>query len=273
MAIYYMIEPWYKKGGGMVLDPVLNNNSWEAIQWAAQNGVASSTWSVGDRKAVVLDGTVGAKTFSNKTVYAYILGFNHNASVEGNNTIHFQFGFDALTGGNHIAFCDSSYNSRGSTSAFRMNTSQSNRGGWKDSYMRNTIVPAFINAMPSDLQAVLKAITKYTDNEYNVTAHNTASYVTTTQDKVFLLSEFEIFGNRTYANQYEQDSQVQYDYYKNGNAKIMYRDTSTSTPVIWWERSPFYNSITQFCMATVNGDAEYGTTHYSYGFAPAFVVG
>ena len=87
-------------------DPVLNNNSWALIQDAAQKGLASSLWSVGDRKEITLNGTCRARTFSNYKVYAYILGFNHNAALEGNNTIHFQIGFDALSGGNHIALTD-----------------------------------------------------------------------------------------------------------------------------------------------------------------------
>jgi hypothetical protein len=269
---YFIVRPQYKKGVSYILDPVLNNNSWEAIQWAAQNGVASSTWSVGDRKAITLNGTVGAKTFSNTTVYAYILGFNHNASVEGNDTIHFQFGFDSLTGGNHIAFCDSYYGDTGSTSAFRMNTSSTNSGGWSGSYMRNTIMPAFINAMPSDLQSALKEITKYTDNTGNG-GGDVSSYVTATQDKVFLLAEYEIFGTRSYANSYEQNSQKQYDYYKNANAKIMYNDTSTSSAVIWWERSPHYTNSVNFCSVNSSGNASSYAASRSRGFAPAFVVG
>ena len=267
MAIYYIMKPWYKKGGGYVLDPVLNNNSWEAIQWAAQNGVASSTWSVGDRKAVTLNGTVGVKTFSNQTVYAYILGFNHNASVEGNNTIHFQFGFDALTGGNHIVFIDSSYGNTGSSPAFKMNTSRrTNSGGWQYSYMRNTIIPAFISAMPSDLQSALKTVTKYTDNA-RTSKHDTSSYVTSTQDKVFVLAECEIWGGRWYANQYEQNSQAQYDYYRNGGSKVTFDEKA------YWYRSPYYDNGMQFCGSTYDGRAYHWDAYTSFGFAPAFVVG
>ena len=265
---YFIVRPQYKKKGL----GALNDCTWAEIQQAVQAGKASDYWAVGDRKAVVLNGTVGAKTFSNLTVYAYILGFNHNASVEGNDTIHFQFGFDALTGGNHIAFCDSLYGKTGSSSAFRIKTSQSNRNCWRDSHIINTIIPAFINAMPSDLQNALKTITKYTDNA-NATSHDTSSYVTATQDKVFLLAEFEIFGTRSYANSYEQNSQAQYDYYKNGGSKVMYKDTSTSTAVIWWERSPCYANGTSFSLVYSNGGAGTDTANYSVGFAPAFVVG
>ena len=271
MAIYYMIEPWYKKGGGYVIDPVLNNNSWAAIQWAAQQGVASSTWSVGDRIAVKLNGTVGAKTFSNQTVYAYILGFNHNASIEGNDTIHFHFGFNALSGGTHIAFCDSQYATRGSTDAFRTNTSRTNSGGWESSYMRNTIIPAFISAMPSDLQAVLKTVNKYTDNASG-NSHNASANVTATSDKVFLLAEYEVYGSETYANTYEKNSQAQYDYFKNGGSKILYNDTSTSNAVYCWERSP-YKGANYVGNIGGNGSAGADSADSSLGFAPAFVVG
>ena len=271
MAQYYKIQQFVVPPPP-TLDPVLNNNSWSAIQWAAQNGVASSTWSVGDRKAVTLNGTVGDKTFSNQTAYAYILGFNHNASLESNNTIHFQFGFDALTGGNHIAFCDSQYSTTGTTSAFRLNTSQTNVGGWNGSQMRNTIVPAFINAMPSDLQAVLKAVNKYTDNGTGST-HESSSDVTATSDKVFLLSEYEIFGVRKNANQYEQNSQAQYDYYKNGNSALMYIDSDTSTKCMWWGRSPYYNSNYFWVGVGTNGAVGGNAANMDRGFAPAFVVG
>ena len=269
MAVYYMIDRLYRRKP-IPHDPVLDNNSWATIQRAAQEGVASDYWSVGDRKEITLNGTVGTKTFSNQTVYAYILGFNHNASKEGNNTIHFQLAFDALTSGNHIAFCDSNYSS--SSGTFRMNTSGTNSGGWSNSYMRNTVVPAFISAMPSDLQAVLKVANKYTDNGTG-SAHTSSSDVTATSDKVFLLSEFEVLGARSYANSYEQNYQLQYDYYKNGNSIVMYNDTSISNEVIWWTRSPYSSSFFAEIDTRSTGSVGINTAGTSYGFAPGFVVG
>lgn len=254
-------------------DPVLNDNSWEDIQRAAQLGVASDTWNVGDRKEITLNGTCRARTFNNYKVYAYILGFNHNAALEGNNTITFQIGFDALSGGNHIALTDnygSPWTYLQGVREFCMNTTNTNAGGWSSSFMRNTVIPAFINCLPSDLQSALKAVNKYTDNTGN--SSNVQANVTATQDKVFLLAEYEIFGSRDYANQYEQNSQAQYDYYKNGNSKIMYND-KTSTAIPWWERSAFYNDSADFCDVRSNGNADLDGASSSYGFAPAFVVG
>ena len=69
---------------------VLNDNAWETIRSVSDRGEGANYWSIGDRKAVTLNGTVGHLSLSNYTTYAFIIGFNHNASVEGSNRIHFQ---------------------------------------------------------------------------------------------------------------------------------------------------------------------------------------
>lgn len=248
----------------------INDATWAQIQAAAQAGTASSYWAVGDRKAVSLNGTVVGRTLSNYTWYCYILGFNHNSAKEGNNIIHFQFGFDSLSGGVHTALCQS-YNSTGT--GFCMNTSNTNTGGWNSSYMKSTIIPAFINCLPSALQNVLKAVTKYTDNIGN--SSNVVSNVTTTSDKVFLLAEYEIFGSSRSTNQYEytDGKQDQYSYYSAGNSKVMYNDTSIGDAVYWWVRSPNRNDSASFCDVADGGYASGIGAYRSYGFAPGFCVG
>jgi len=256
--------------------PSLNDASWAEIQQAAQNGTASQYWNVGDRKEITLNGTCRARTFNNKKVYAYILGFNHNATLEGNNTITFQIGFDALSGGNHIALTDwtgsDNYGAYSGT-RFCMNDTATNVGGWNGSLMRTTTIPEFISCLPSDLQSALKAVNKYTDNTGD--SSDVAANVTATQDKVFLLAEYEIFGTRNWANQYEQNSQAQYDYYKNktDNDRIMYNDQATSTAVWWWGRSPRYDVSQRVCYVRDGGNISTSFAYYSLGFAPAFVVG
>ena len=272
MFYYFNAETKWKEPP--LYDPVLNNNSWATIQDAAQKGIASDYWSVGDRIEIPLNGTCRARTFNNYKVYAYILGFNHNAALEGNNTITFQIGFDALSGGNHIALTDwTSSAAYGGTSGTRfcMNDTNTNVGGWSSSLMRTTTIPEFINCLPSDLQDVLKTVNKYSDNTGNKS--NISENVTATQDKVFLLAEYEVFGSRTYANQYEQNSQAQYDYYINGNSKVMYNDQVTSNAVLWWGRSAYYNNVTDFFGPNAQGNNNIPSAFLSIGFAPAFVVG
>ena len=247
----------------------LNDISWEDIGRISDAGLASSYFSVGDRKAVALSGTVGSLSLSG-TYYCYIIGIDHNSSKEGTNRIHFQFGYTAASGGVHIAFIDSTYGSSSSSACFHMNSSNTNSGGWSSSYARGTLCPAFKSAMPSDLQAVLKTTTKYSDNTGG--GSNTASYVTATSEEVFLLAEFEVFGTKSYANSAEKNYQAQYAWYSAGNSKVRYRHSSTGSTAYWWLRSVFADYSAYFCIVNTSGGANYGNAFYSRGFAPAFCV-
>lgn len=86
--------------------------TWEEISYVSQNNLAEEWgWKVGDAKEIILNGTVGALTLDNYQTYAYIIGINHNAELEGNNLIHFQFAKTALFGGTDIAseYANNSY--------------------------------------------------------------------------------------------------------------------------------------------------------------------
>lgn len=260
------------------VDDVLNNNDWDTISEVSSAGEAANYWSVGDRKQVTLNGTVGSCTFSNYSTYAFIIGFNHNSSREGSNKIHFQLAKTALSGGTDICFTDSSYNSSGSSAAFRMNTSNTNSGGWEDSYMRNSICGTsktstsgrFMGAIPSALRNALKSVTKYTDNTGN--ASTSSSAVTATTDYIFLLSEYEVFGSCSIANSNEASRQQQYAYYSAGNSKVKYRHTSTSSAAFWWLRSANRYFSNYFAYVDTNGGVYDNSANYSLGVAPGFCV-
>ena len=245
-------------------DTSLANNTPDIIAAAAKSGQAANYWSVGDKVGIAVNGSFGGLSYNN-TVYAFILGFNHNSSVEGGNSIHFQFGKTAA--GVDIAFV----NSYGSTSTgFCMNTSNTNSGGWNNSYMRKTICPAFLAALPTAWQNIIAACTKYSDNTGG--GSNTASYVTATSDKIWLLSEMEVQGTRSYANSAEANYQKQYDYYRNGNSKVKYQHTATTSACYWWLRSVYASYAYSFCFVRAGGSAGSNGAYYSFGFAPGFKV-
>ena len=245
-------------------DTSLANNTPDIIAAAAKSGQAANYWSVGDKVGIAVNGSFGGLSYNN-TVYAFILGFNHNSSVEGGNSIHFQFGKTAA--GVDIAFV----NSYGSTSTgFCMNTSNTNSGGWNNSYMRKTICPAFLAALPTAWQNIIAACTKYSDNTGG--GSNTASYVTATSDKIWLLSEMEVQGTRSYANSAEANYQKQYDYYRNGNSKVKYQHTATTSACPWWLRSVRASGTGGFCFVTAVGSAGISSACHSFGFAPGFKV-
>lgn len=258
-------------------DPVLNNNEWDVISDVASLSKGANYWAVGDCKEITLDGTVGALTLSNYTCCVFIIGFDHNAALEGEGRIHFQLGKTALTGGTDICFTDGQYFNIGSSAAFRMNTSRTNSGGWEDSYMRNNICGTsksttsgrIMGAIPAELRNALKSVTKYTNNNGSSSA---SSAVTATTDYFFLLSEYEVFGNITYANSYEANYQQQYAYYSAGNSKVKYRHNSTGSAAVWWLRSPGVGSSSNFVCANAGGAVGYSNAHFSLGVAPGFCV-
>lgn len=262
----------------------LNNNEWSVIKSVSDAGQGENYWSIGDRKEVTLDGTVGHLSLSNYTTYAYIIGFNHNASVEGTNRIHFQLAKTALSGGTDVCFCDNQYgpdNGYPSPGAgyFVMNASETNSGGWKSSQMRTNICGTslssysgtIISVIPAALRAVLKPVTKYTDNTANG-GGSKASYVTATTDYFFLLSEFEVFGSINYGNTNEKNKQAQYAYYSAGNSKIKYKHNGTSTIAEWYLRSPHASRSGLFVFVSAGGTINQISAWASLGFAPGFCV-
>jgi len=256
----------------------LSENSWATIREVSSAGLGANYWAVGDMKEITINGTVGNHTFNNLKINAFILGFNHNASKEGNNLIHFQIGKMGTTA---VALCDSQYNSSGSSAGFRMNTSNTNSGGWNGSYMRKTLLGntgtptspisnSMMAALPSDLRAVMQSVTKYTDNTGG--GSDNASYVTATKDYLFLLAEFEAFGTRYGANSAEQNYQLQYDYYKAGNSRVAYNHSAVSTAVWWWLRSPGYIHGNLFRIVYTDGRTNGTSAYYSAGVRPGFTV-
>ena len=288
----------------------LKDNSWDTISKVSAAGNASSKWSVGATKSITISGTVGTKSISG-TYWVYILGFDHNSSVEGNG-ISFGGFKTAQTSGIDVCLCDDHYNSSAYSGEkwFNLNhwgqnsgNYNTNYGGWAACDARYDILGStnqapnpygsikttgatgqnptstcatspvantLMAALPSDLRAVMKPITKYTDNTGN--SSNSAANVTATTDYLPLLAEFEIHGARSYANEYEKNYQRQYAYYANGNSKVKYQHGSTSSAAYWWCRSAYSSDAITFCFANTGGSASGYYSRYSGGLAPAFLV-
>lgn len=236
------------------VDLVFGNNSWSAIRQVSDLGEAQNFWSVGDRKQITIDGTINGALFSAKQGNAFILGFNHNAEIEGANRIHLCIAGEQYTPSDGQATYKAwvnNYNSSGG--AFYINKSQYNTGGWGSSDMRTKILGTsitsytgtFLGALPADLRTELKSITKYTDNTGD--ACTEAASVTATTDYMFLLSPYEMSAaknsvspqNLVAINPYEYEKQKQYAYFAAGNSQNFYYPSSGSYHIATlWSRSP-----------------------------------
>ena len=263
------------------VNPVLDKNEWKVIKKVADADKGANYWAVGDTKRITLNGKVGATTISNLKVDAFIIGFNHNSGKEGSNRIHFLLG---KIGGKFVGLVDSYYDPSGyatTSGAFTMNTSDTNSGGWAKTQMRSTVLGAasdptnptantLLAALPADLRAVMKSVTKYTDNTGG--GSNSASAVTATTDYLWLLAEFEVFGSRTYANSSEPSSQAQYEYFKAGNSKIAYKHSAAETAAAWRLRSPSYTNTGYFCAVDSGGGAYACYAYRSLALVPGFAA-
>lgn len=283
----------------------LNDCSWEDISKIAAAGLASKYWSVGATKTITINGKVGTLSLSNLSVDVFIIGFDHNSSVEGSNRIHFQIG---KISSKLIGLCDSKYNSYATdgTKYFNMNHwGNYNYGGWAGCDLRydvlgstdvapsgygsavttsrvgynasatcatNPVANTLMAALPANLRAVMKGVTKYADAVGN--SSNVLANVKAFTDYLFLLAEFEVQGTRSYANQYEQNYQKQYAYYSSGNSKVMYKHNGTTTAADWWLRSAYYwdNGDDGFCSVSTDGSAGSYAAWYACALAPGFAV-
>ena len=215
----------------VIFDAIFANNSWEAIIAACQSGNVPDSWAVGDSKSMTIGGT---------DYQIDIIGKNHDIYTAG--------GTAPLTFQMHDCYADTK----------NMKSSNINSGGWTRCVMRNTHLPAILTKMPSEVQAGIREVNKLTS------AGNYSSTINTTADKLFLLSEIEIFGRTNYSKSGEGS---QYAYYSAGNSKVKNKNGSEST---WWERSPDGSSSTRFCCVSYTGYINRDDADYSYGVAFAF---
>ena len=276
----------------------LLGQTWEQLADIARQG----TWTennieIGDYKALTLNGTVGTVALNNQTFYATVIGFDHNKDKEIIGYPHaITFGLFANSTERQLCLVDGSYNSFSSAAtSFTMNpassgSSSTNSGGWKKAKIRKNILGStdvengdatsaattspvantLMAALPADLRAVLKPITKYTDNVGNKST--AASSIIPTVDYLPLMAEFEVFGTRDYANTNEQTYQAQYQYYKNGKSEVKYKHSDVTTAAGWWLRSTYSGTSTNFCIAGSGGSTNSSDSGYSFGLAPIFNV-
>ena len=213
-------------------DPVFGNNSWADIIKACQEKQVPETWKVGDSCNMII----------NNTTYAIdIIGKNHDDYADGS-------GKAPLTFQLHDCYGETK----------NMNSSNTNSGGWTSCAMRSTHLPAILALMPTEVRNGIREVNKLTS------AGNKSSTINTTADKLFLLSEVEIFGSTSWSMAGEG---TQYDYYKAGNSKVKKRNGSAD---YWWERSPNANNSTYFCLVRSNGYANSDLASHAYGVAFGF---
>jgi hypothetical protein len=90
-------------------------------------------------------------------------------------------------------------------------------------------------------------------------------------DKLWLPTEWELFGTRKHSSSYETaTNQARLGYYTSDGSRLKYRDDGTVDG--WWEASPYSDFTSIFCGVTILGVSSYAHAINALGFAPAFCV-
>ena len=174
----------------------------------------------------------------NNTTYAIdIIGKNHDDYADGS-------GKAPLTFQMHTTYA----------TQYKMNGAESNSCGWVNCLVRTyNAFPKLRQVMPAEVVAAMKAVTKKTS------AGSASSAIDTTEDTLFLLSEIEVQGTRTFSYPGEG---TQYEYYQTAANREKNR--------AWYLRSPRLNSTTCFDRTGWSGEADWSVASEVDGITAAW---
>ena len=117
--------------------------------------------------------------------------------------------------------------------------------------MRRYLNEEVIELLPDDLLAAIKP-RKFGDEE----------------DRLWLFSEVEIFGERIWGAGDEGDKQL--EYFKNPINRVKFDEDGDA--VWWWERSPYAGISVSFCVVNSNGNASANVASSSSGVCFGFYI-
>ena len=231
--------------------------TWTELKQVAR-AIAVDTTNIGNSTTAVTV-TVGSKTetlrVGNYKILKYdgedkkvrIIGFNSDTKTNGKKA---GITFDFVT----------------TLGTSQMNTTNINIGGWGASKMKTETMPAMLDKLKlEDETTGLETIVETVKKDYNLGNGNTINSSTPSEDKLWLLSDSEIFPKNSDNDRYAYASTKegnQYKYYElatnevawnSDNSKLVkYKNYTTNTNINsnitgWWLRSPRYPGSNGFC--------------------------
>lgn len=219
----------------VVLPDTFSQATWDEIVYACQKNKVPETWAVGNSTNMIYWG--------DEEYQVDIIGKAHDDYADGSGKAPLTFQTHDLYG-----------------ELWKMNDENTNAGGWASCYMRTSRMPELLSHFTAPAKDAVREVNKLTS------AGNQSATINTTVDKLFLLSEIEIFGSVRYSKSGEG---TQYDYYKAGNSKVKNYGGSAQH---WWERSPVDTYSDMFCMVRTNGNTSMSGASNQLGIAFAFCL-
>ena len=272
--------------GGETNTSLWTNGSWEEIQnvlnryYTEEISDLSPYFKIGDKRQITISaieaGTNLTDAHEETVIDAVIIGIEHDdleTPVSDNRTksaITIQL-FDIM-------------NVNGIYDTFKGNTDTTtcaNYSIYTKTQRRSWLNQNFYNALPIEMQPMIKPVVKKQARGINNNKYLSSSYKTlfTSTEKVFLLSYTEVLGG--HPKTVNEDDGVQYDYYKNRHNFIRWKqDESNYYPSYWWGRTSMVyatgssSSTTKYARYYLftNSGTSYDSTNDSSGICPAWCL-
>lgn len=200
-------------GAAVVVDPVFANNTWETIIAACHQNIVPDTWAAGDQKPMTIGGT---------EYNIDIIGKYHDTYADGSGTAPLTLQMHEVT-----------------AETYKINSSNTNDGGWEASQMRTETMPLILSQMPQEVQRGIREVEKYTTRAPN------SNTVLPSVDKLFLLSYAEVTNGSS--DSAPTGEGTRYEYYSaDNNASRRKYIVGTTTRADWWLRTVNTGGYTNF---------------------------
>ena len=144
-------------------------------------------------------------------------------------------------------------------------TSNTNAGGWNNSDIRNFLNNTFILTLPEDLQAVISA------KPVKATIGSQSNTLQTAEDKIWIPTEKEVFGQITYSGSAENAVNNMYPIFTD-NASRVRTQGANGAAVSVWLASPGVSNSYNFCTVTASGAPAHYNAGTSCGVLPCFRI-
>ena len=144
-------------------------------------------------------------------------------------------------------------------------TSNTNAGGWNSSDIRDYLNNTFLLTLPDDLQAVISA------KPVKATIGGQSNTLQTAEDKIWIPTEKEVFGQITYSGSSENSVNNMYPIFTDAASRVRTQGANGAAVRVWLA-SPYIGDSTHFCNVYTSGAPGTGYASTSDGVLPCFRI-
>lgn len=228
--------------------PSFEEMDWTSIRSVILAGDAAKYLSVGDTKSVT---SKSGKTYTIRVADMQNGRYDYSDN-SGSSKVTFEF--------------VETYNLNGT---LNWKIDSDTKKSWSTCLLRRETMPLVLADLPDDLVAAISEV-----KVLSGTAGNASGGVISSNDKLFLPAEVEVFDTNKDSLGMSESPFGQFDYYKTNNtdAARIKHGVGTTTAARWWGRSPDATRNYYWCSVTNGGQLRSITVDNGCGVSPIFAI-